>query len=206
VNRGNVGTATIEEAVQSMLDLSRRKFPPAMFVVGMWEMKGEHLTANASDGLALIQKAAARSYGPALYEVALRRIEGRDLSKDTEKGLDEMRRAATLGSPQAQLYLGNRYDKGDGVPREADRASWYFRLCAAHGIDLCEYRLAKVLLDPPNRPDRDYVQAVAWLQLAGEQGLKVAQDEAASEVARLTPTQRTLVDRLRPKLVRDIQW
>jgi TPR repeat protein len=42
-----------------------------------------------------------------------------------------MREASVLGSPQAQFYLGNRYETGNGVPREMDRARRYFRLCAA---------------------------------------------------------------------------
>ena len=150
----------------------------------------------------MIQKAAAKDYGPAVYEIALRRIEGRDLSKDIEKGLEEMRQAATMGSPQAQFYLGNRYEKGDGVPREFDRARRYFRLCAVQGVATCQYRLGTLLLDAPDRPERDYVQAVALFQLAGEQGVKEAKEIASKEAANLTPAQNNWVNTLKTQLVR----
>jgi TPR repeat protein len=127
--RADPGAKVLDRAVKSM-DLSRQKFPPAMHLVGIWELTGEHVTQDAADGLALIQKAAAKNYGPAMYEIAIRQIEGRDLPQDVEHGLETMRQASVLGSPQAQFYLGNRYESGDGVPRELDRARRYFRLCA----------------------------------------------------------------------------
>lgn len=133
-----------------------------MHLVGFWEITGEHVTQDAADGLALIQKAAAKNYGPAMYEIAIRQIEGRDLPKDVEHGLETMRQASVLGSPQGQFYLGNRYQNGDGVPRELDRAHRYFRLCAAQGVAQCQFRLASLLFNAPDRPERDYVQAVAW--------------------------------------------
>jgi TPR repeat protein len=98
------------------MDLSRQKFPPAMHLVGIWELTGEHVTQDAADGLALIQKAAAKNYGPAMYEIAIRQIEGRDMPKDFEHSLETMRQASVLGSPQAQFYLGNRYESGNALP------------------------------------------------------------------------------------------
>lgn len=115
--------------------------------------------------MALIQRAAAKNYGPAMYEIAIRQIEGRDLPKDVEHGLETMRQASVLGSPQAQFYLGNRYENGDGVPRELDRAHRYFRMCAAQGVAQCQFRIASLLFNAPDRPERDYVQAVAWFKL-----------------------------------------
>jgi TonB family protein len=192
----------IDHSVKSMQELAGQKFPPAMYIVGTWEITGEHLPANVVDGWSLIQKAAAKNYGPALYEVAIRQLEGRDLPQDSEKGSDTMRQSAMLGSPQAQFYLGDKYEKGDGVPREVDRARRYFRLCATQGIALCQYRLGSLLLDNPDRLERDYVQAVAWFQLAAGQGMAEAQQIATRETANLTPGQSTWVNTLKAQLVR----
>ncbi|HYL73050.1 MAG TPA: TonB family protein [Bryobacteraceae bacterium] len=192
----------VDRSVKSMQELCRQRFPPAMYMVGVWETAGEHVAKDPNDGLVLIQKAAAKNYGPALYEIALRQIEGRDLPKDPEKGLEIMRQASVLGSPLAQFYLGNRYETGSGVPRELDRARRYFRLCAARGISRCQYRLGILLLDSPDRPERDYVQAVAWLQLASEQGIPEARDIASKEAAKLTPSQTNWMTTLKTQLVR----
>lgn len=200
--RTNAGPAAVDRAVKSMLDLCRQKFVPAMYVVGLWKIDGEHVAKNATEGLDWIQKAADKNYGPALYEVALRHIDGRDLPVDPDKGLQEMRAAATLGSPQAQFYLGNRHETGDGLPREPDRARRYFRLCAAQGVALCQYRLGRLLYTAPDRPERDYLQAVALFQLAAEQGLAEAKEIASAEARKLTAEQRKWVTTLRGQIVR----
>jgi TonB family protein len=202
LRRTDASAQATDRVVKSMQDLSRQRFPPGMYIVGMWETKGEHLPQDPADGLALIQKAAAKDYGPALYEIALRQIEGRDLPNDAGKGLADMRQAALMGSPAAQFYLGNRYEQGIGVPRELERARRYFRLCAAQGVSLCQYRLGRLLLDDPDRPERDYVQAVAWFQLASEQGLPEAMNIASEEAAKLTPVQTTWMTTLKAQLVR----
>jgi TonB family protein len=202
LKRADASTSAIERAVKSMQDLSQQRFPPGMYMIGVWETAGDHVAKDTAHGLILIQKAAAKNYGPALYEIALREIEGRDLPTEAEKGLDRMRHASLLGSPEAQYYLGNRYELGAGVPREVDRARRYFRLCASRGISQCEYRLANLILDAPDRPENDYVQAVAWMQLAAEQGIAAAREIASRETAKLTPAQTGWVITLKGQLLR----
>ena len=202
LRRANATPTAVDHAVQSMLGLSRQRFAPAMYVAGLWKIKGEHVPKDAAEGLDWIQKAAAKNYGPALYEVAIRRMDGSDLPHDVDKGLKEMRAAATLGSPQAQFYLGYRYEKGDGVPLELDRARGYFRLCAAQGLALCQYTLGRLLYDAPVRPERDYLQAIALLQLAAEQGLAEAKQLASGEAPKLTPEQSAWVATLKRQIVR----
>jgi TPR repeat protein len=168
----------------------------------VWKEKGEHGEKDPSGGLTLILEAADKNHGPALYEIAMRRIEGRFLPSDVQKGLDEMDQAALLGSSQAQLYIGDRYERGDGVPRDLDRACRDFRLCAVQGIAECQYRLGKLLFDAAGRLERDYIQAIALFQLAGEQGHPEAREIAAREAANLTPAQGKWVNTLKTQLVR----
>lgn len=201
-NQPEPTSAAVERAVQSMMDLCRRKFAPALYVVGSWKLKGEHGPKDVVEGLELVQKAAAKNYGPALYEVAVRRIDGRDIARDMDKALQEMREAATLGSRQAQFYLGNLYEAGDGAPRELDRARRYFRLCAAQGVALCQYRLGRLLYDAPDRRERDYLQAIALFQLAAEQNFAEAKPLVSSEGPKLTAEQSTWVASLKRQIVR----
>ena len=202
-SRANATQAAIDHAVKSITDLSRQKFAPAMYLAGLWMTKGEHILSDPAVGLDLIQKAAAKNYGPALYEIGVRRIDGRELVRDVDKGLQEMRAAAILGSRQAQFYLGNRYETGDGVPRELDRARRYYRLCAAQGVALCQFRLGRLLYSAQERPERDYLQAVALFQLAAEQGLAEAQQLAAIEGPKLTTEQSKWVTTLKHQIVRN---
>jgi uncharacterized protein len=202
INQSKANPASVEHAVRSVTELCRQKFPPAMYLVGLWKTQGEHLPKDVKEGFDLIQKAAAKDYGPAIYETAVRRINGRDLPLDIDKGLQEMRSAATLGSRQAQFDLGNRYETGDGVPRELDRARRYYRLCAAQGVAVCQYRLGRLLYETADRKERDYLQAIALFQLAADQGLADAKQLASSEAPKLTTEQSTWVTRLKRQIVR----
>ena len=202
LHRTNATVKAVDGAVTSMRELSRKNFSAAMYALGLMEIGGDHVIADPEGGLALVRMAADKNYGPALYEIGVRRIEGRDLPKDVEKGLAEMRQAATLGSQQAQFHLGSRYEQGIGVPRELDRARRYFRLCAVQGVAQCQYRLGRLLFDEEDRLERDYVQAVALFQLAGENGVQDAKAIASRETANLTPAQSKWVSTLRTQLLR----
>ncbi len=201
LNQARASQAAVDRAVKSVTDLSRLKFAPAMHLAGLWMMRGEHGRTDIAAGFDLIQKAATKNYGPALYELAMHRIEGRDLARDSDKGLLEMREAATLGSRQAQLYLASRYERGDAVPQELDRARRYYRLCGAQGVALCQYRLGRLLYNEKDRPERDYLQAIAFFQLAAEQGLPEAQQLASQEAPNLTAEQTTWVAKLKRQIV-----
>ena len=172
---------------------------PAMYMVGLWETTGDHVDKDPSTGLALIQEAADKNYPPALYEIAIRTIDGRDSPGDPPKGLEMMATASTLGSQQAQFYLGTRYETATGVTRDSEAACRYFRLCAVKGVAECQYRLGKLLLESP---DHEVVPAVAWLQLAADQGITEALELAAGATAKLTPQQTSQIMRLKDQLVR----
>ena len=116
-------------------------------------------------------------------------------------GMRMLRDAANLGSYAAQFYLGNYYEQGPDASRDLDRARRSFRLCAAAGHADCQVRLAKLLLGLPQRQDRDYVQAIAWLKLAADQGQPEAQNLVEKEGPGITPERLSAVLRLKAQLV-----
>jgi TonB family protein len=188
-------------AVKAISDLAHRQYPPAMHMLGVWEMSGEHVDKNPADGLALMQKSAAKNYGPALFEIAVREIEGRDVPQDLNRGIDTMKRAATLGSYQAQYNLGQRYEKGTDVAVDVERSRRYFRLCAAHGIEMCQYRLGASMVNAANRSERDYVQGLAWLGLAADNKVREAAEIVDPELTKLTGPQLAAVKSMQGHLL-----
>jgi hypothetical protein len=136
-----------------------------------------------------------------LYEIAAERLKGGRLDKDQEKGMEPMRSAAKLGSRGAQTFLGQAYEKGDGVPMDFEKSREYLRLCAADGYSLCQFQLGKSLLEHSANPSRDYVQAIAWLQLAANQKMDEAEKVLQREDARLTPAQVASAKQLMTHLV-----
>lgn len=58
------------------------------------------------------------------------------------------------------------------------------------------------MLDAPERPENDYIQAVAWMQLAAEQGIPAAREVASRETAKLTVAETGWVTTLKAQLLR----
>jgi TonB family protein len=187
-------------AVKSIKDLAQQSFPPAMYLLGVWETGGVNVDQNLAEGWSLLQKSADKNYGPALYEVAHRQLEGKPPPDDAQKALETMRQASVLGSVQAQYFLGHAYEKGIGVEADTGRARRYFRLCATRGVAQCQARLANLMLHQPGVPEYNYEQAVAWLQIAADQGLPDAIQVAAQEEAKLTPAQLKSVAQWKARL------
>jgi hypothetical protein len=172
-----------------------------MYLYGKVLEEGRGVPADAEQGFHLIQEAADKKYGPALYEVAVARIQGSHIDKDPAKALELMRSAAKFGSGSAQESLGKAYETGDGAPVDLEKSRQYFRLCASAGNSLCQFRLGKSLLERSDHPDRDYVQAIAWLQLASDHGFGDAEKMLHQEDERLTPAQIASAKQLMGKLV-----
>ena len=192
----------INGAVGRVQDLAKQKYPAGMYLLGLWQLAGEHVPKDPVAGLELLEKAAAKNYGPAIYEVTVRRLERNPSPDELARGLESLRQAALLGSVGAQYNLGHRYETGKDVPVELDRARRYFRLCGSKGETACQFRLGKLLLDSPTRLEREYVQAVAWLQLAAEGGNAGAKILVAQEEPKLSIGQSKLVSKLKSQLVR----
>ena len=186
-----------ERAVASMVKLSQQNFPGALYVVGLWEVTGEVTPAVAQKpeaGWMKIEQAAKKNFGPGIYQLAKRSL---DDSASSEKTWDNMRRAALLGSHDAQFFLGDRHQRGDGLELNLDRAKHYFRLCAAGGVPQCQDRLGHLMFDAPNRPDYEYEQALAWFSLAGERGIAPAHEIVERENSNLTPAQVRIIATLK---------
>ena len=191
-----------EIALKSMKHLASEKFPPGMYLYGIVLEEGRGVTADPNQGFHLIQESSDKKYGPALYEIAVARLQGKHLDKDPDKGMELMQTAAKLGSQAAQLFLGQAYEKGDGIPLDLQKSRQYFRLCAAAGDSICQFRLGKSLLEHSDSPARDYVQSIAWLQLASDSGNKdAATILEQQQAAPLTSAQVASAKRLKARLV-----
>lgn len=191
----------LDSAAAVIAKLADEQYPPAMYWTGMWKIEGKYLDKAPDEGLALIKKAAGKDYDQALFEIGSREIEGRDLPKDPKNGLEKMSRAARNGNRSAQWYLGNAFEMGTTAERNPDKAQRYFRLCAAKGEALCQYHLGKLILDDPNHKDREYIEALAWLQLSTEAGALNAKPILDKELPKLTPAQSEAIKRLQAQLV-----
>lgn len=191
-----------DQAVKTLQDLARHKYPAAMRIVGQMLAEGKLLPKDDVESAALMTRAAEKHDGPAMYDLGRRYLDGKQGPKDPERGMGLIADAATFGSVQAQFFLGVQYEAGTTVPLDREKARRYFRLCAAAGDAVCQFRLATAMLDRPEHREWESVQAVAWLQLAADKGLSAARERAEREAGVLNPRQLNMVATLKRQLAR----
>jgi uncharacterized protein len=193
-----------ESAVKILQDLTQKKFPAAMYAYGRLLAEGKDVPSDPEKSRDLISGAAQAKYGPAMFALASASLAEKGNAKALKDGQEMMRDAAHLGSAQAQYFLGFAYEHGNpnlGIPQDQDTARQYYRLCAAVGQIVCQYRLGDLLLNQPNAQQRDIPQAIAWLELSADQGEPQAKMLADRSRASLTPEQVKQVATFKKQLV-----
>lgn len=189
-----------ERAIQSIRDLAQARFAPALYILGSLLQKGDGMDRDLPRAQELIQESANRKYGPALFVIGFTRLTSTVNPAEKAAALRLITDASNHGSYNAQFYLGDTSERGTHGPPDLERAGRAFRLCATTGHADCQYRLGKLLLDQASKQDRTLVQAVAWLQLAADQGQSDAAELVKQEAASLTDDQAGRVKRLKPQL------
>jgi hypothetical protein len=191
-----------EQALKTIQNMADHKHPAAMYVIGKWSEQGYLVPKDPDKAFALLKKAAEANFSAALYEMGIRYVNGNGVPKDEAKGLEMIRRGAVLGSVEAQFHLAASYEFGENFPKDEARARQYFRMCATRGEALCQVRIALLLLKRPEKTERDYLQALAWLDLAAEQGVAGAVTLRDRERPKLTANQSQWVARLKSQYTR----
>ncbi|MGB7971655.1 MAG: tetratricopeptide repeat protein [Candidatus Deferrimicrobiaceae bacterium] len=88
--------------------------------------------------------------------------------------VSELVEKANKGDAEAQTALAERYQKGEGVPKnDAEAAKWY-RKAAEQGVPDAQVNLGLMQANGQGGP-RDYGEAVEWYRKAAEQGNEKAQ-------------------------------
>jgi len=190
-----------KDTVDAIRKLAQQKYVPAMYLYGKLLEAGEVVPLDRDTALRLIAEAAEKGYPSAMFDIGRMMLEGRRVAKNPEKGLELMRNAAVQGNRRAQFFLGVAYASGYGVPQDTERAHQNFRLCAAVGESPCQVQLAKLLLQNTTREERDFLQAIAWLELAVEEQNDEARLILDQEHAVLTERQVSWVNKLKAQLV-----
>lgn len=189
-----------DQTLETIRNLAAQKYPPAMYLFAKMLESGDGYPRDSDQALHLILDAAAKFYPPAMFDQGRMLLEGRHLDKDPERGLELVRNAAVLHNRAAQFYLASEYENGGLLPASPDQARQYFRLCALQGETVCQTRLAKLLLEKEGRQESDYLQAIAWLELASEHGDVLARMLLEPERPKLSEPQIGWVDKLKAQI------
>ena len=189
-----------QATLDTIRDLAEQHYPPAMYLYARMLHSGDGYMQDQDLALRMLTDAAQKNYPAAVFEMGRLQIEGKRVPQDLETGFGMVKRAAVLGNRQAEFFLAMAYLKGDVIPHNPDRARQYFRLCATQGDTPCQVHLAQLLLNSPQRTEREYLQALAWLNLAASAGDPQARALLEPEQSKLTPEQVSWVGRLKDQI------
>jgi hypothetical protein len=84
-----------------------------------------------------------------------------------------LRRVAEEGDLSAQVNLGLRYERGDGVPKDGRQAAQWYRKAAEQGYAMGQNNLG-VMYERGDGVPKDLVSAYKWFNLSAAQGLELA--------------------------------
>ena len=144
---GSKDSPTINGTVRSIVDLARHRLPSGdarrRHVEDEWPLSPPRSCRRVG---AARKVGPPGTSGPRCTKWPSGGSKVATCRKTSKRGWTRCVARRPAGSPQAQFYLGNVYEKGTGVEREPDRAMGYFRFCAAQGVPECQYRLAHLLL------------------------------------------------------------
>ncbi|MDD2717507.1 MAG: tetratricopeptide repeat protein [Candidatus Wallbacteria bacterium] len=82
--------------------------------------------------------------------------------------------AEEMASGTYQFKMGEKYAKGEGVPKDYKQAMIWYQKSADQGYSPAQNSLGYIYLEGFGTP-QDYKQAMLWFQKAAEQGLSSAQ-------------------------------
>jgi TPR repeat protein len=193
-----------QSALNTLRQMAQKKFPPAMHAYGQLLAEGKDVPPDPKKSHDLIAAAAQAKYGPAMFVLASASLEQKGDSKALKDGQQMMRDAAHLGSTQAQYFMGFAYEHGNpdlGIQQDQDTARQYYRSCAAVGNLSCQFRLGDLILSQAGARDRDIFQALAWLELASDQGEPQAKLLLDRSRTNLTAEQTKQIANLKKQLV-----
>ncbi len=129
----------------------------------------------------------------AQFSLALMYEEGRVVEPDSQKAVYWLSKAAQQNLPIACLYLGMKFEFGNGVQQNINDAEKLYEQAAVEGWAMAQYLLAMLLLDKRSMTNR--IDAGAWLKLASEQGYPQAEEKYMEIKRALTEHERTLLSR-----------
>ena len=127
-----------------------------------WRLAAEQGNTEAKGLLDLLTNSNKTTITVQLMRQA---VKARD-NKDYKKALEILKPLAEQGEAKAQVYLGEMYFNGKGVPQDDKQAVKWWKLAAEQGVALAQFSLGLIYEHGQGVP-QDYALAHMWFNLCG---------------------------------------
>lgn len=158
-------------------------------LVAQYELALQQIASGrASEGAALLRRAADRGFPMAQYRLAKLYERGEGVPADLTTARQWTERAAAAGNRRAMHDLGVYFARGEGAPLDEAAAFRWFRQAAELGVADSQYNLG-VLYQQGRGVNASPSEALFWFLVAARQGDQDAGQRAAAIEAELPPSQ-----------------
>jgi TPR repeat protein len=153
-----------KEAIHWLQKASESDDPKSLADLGAFYLSGRYVPKDHAKGAKMLEKAASIGEAGALARLADDLLNGDEgFTKDPAKGLSYLRAAADARNPWACGYLGIKYQRGEDLPKDHDKACYWFKIGAYLGDPESQGQYASYLLGKQGP-----VAAYPWMKLALE--------------------------------------
>jgi TPR repeat protein len=142
----------------------------------MGEIDFQVIPTNVTRALGLFMRSAELGYPQAQATIGALYLRGLPglLDRNTEKGINLLSKAVRAKSLTARFNLGMAYYNGDGVEKNAYKASQWLRLAVKQNFSEAQYSLGLLLLDGGDGINKNTTEGLKLLQDAAAQNHQLA--------------------------------
>lgn len=157
-----------EQAVALLKGPAALSHPEGLYYLGILTRAGSGTAQNEDVGTALLVKSAEAGFAPAQLELS--KIFSTTVPPQTAAALEWLEKAAKGGITEAQFFLANAYETGQGAPADKAEALIWFRRAAEGGMPIAQRILGTKYLSSTPEADANPIEAVRWLTAAAQSG------------------------------------
>jgi TPR repeat protein len=142
----------------------------------MGEIDFQVIPTNVLRALGLFKRSAEAGYPQAQATIGALYLKGLPglLEKDTKQGISMLSKAVIAKSLTARFNLGMAYFNGDGVPKDAVKASQWLKLAARQNFSEAKYSLGLLLIDGEGGIRKNTTEGLSLLRQAAGQNHQLA--------------------------------
>lgn len=148
--------------------------PVAMYC--MAEIDFQVIPTNAVRAIDLFKRSAELGYPQAQATIGALYLQGLPglLQKDSREGITLLSKAVNAKSLTARFNLGMAYYNGDGVPKDALKASQWLKLAVRQNFSEAKYSLGLLLIEGEGGINKNTTEGLSLLREAVSQGHQLA--------------------------------
>jgi len=157
-----------QKALAILTPLAKQGNPIAQHNLGEMYHFGEGVAKDDKEAEKWFRKSAEQGNADGEFKLKLL------MAFTPKKLLKMLKEDAVKGDPWRQYELGYKYDFGEGVPQDYEKAAKWYRKSAEQGVHLAQYNLG-TLYEYGYGVQQDLKEAMRWYRKAAEQGMAGAQ-------------------------------